>query len=255
MVSWQDVSGAEEEEEGFEWGNKGHLVFMIIGLILFLVFFTGRIGTFVIDQAWFIAILFTSMGFSSTGFWMFLKIKSPVAIYNDGFTTFNPNAFHSIGNYGIIYKGGLYAWWVYTRGSSGVLVFPLDSIQKAGKCAHLRVKMEKVELDELPLEIREDFIKRKIKGPYEIGWADVEQYETVVEDKENITKMGAGQPSVGYLIDELKKSHKQTAMRERMMAGDLETYEKQMAGLKRVEERIGKKESLAEKVKRTIKEQ
>ena len=122
--------------------------------------------------------------------------------------------------------------------------------------------MEKVSLDEMPIEVRSVIRQFNIKGPYYLGFADEEQYEKIVDltkypefqkDPDLIKYRGISRADVSYLVDELKKVNKQVALREKILAGDVGVIEKFVSASSRISARA--KGSLKEILKAALTEE
>lgn len=231
----------EEEEEGKTWKDylkMPSVLAVIIGL-LFIIFMKGRLGNINWDKAVTIGSLWIIFIWIAKSLDITFKNSTPKIIYNYGFSTTDGEIIPA-GNFGIMRPAVKAYQWYFKL--PGAYVAPLDSLHKAGPNILINARMDLVELDEMPIEVRSVIKEKGISGPFFLGFADEEQYSKILEqvtsDPEAIEALGGiTKPNVAYLVDEIKKVNKQVALREKILSGDLGVIEDFVKGSSRIQSR------------------
>ena len=246
---FEEETKVEEERKSLKDYVIEYAWVIIAGL--FLLFFKGRLGVSEVDKAFLYAASFFLLCFFAKLAWAAWKNSTPKIVFNYGHSTTDGEII-TAGNFGIM-RPAIKAFGMYFK-LRGAYVAPLDALYKAGPNILINAKMEKVELDEMPLEVRSVIRELRIPPPYFLGFADEEQYDIVFEGDEELRKItGIPKPSVSYLIDEIKKLNKQVAMRERVMDGDIHFIEKFVSGASRIHARA--KGDIFEMIKKALTEE
>ena len=234
----------EDESEEFveKRSTKDYLIeySWLIVAGLFILILRGRWGIIgPLDKA-------TTVGLGFVVFVSFVKLTysawknaTPKIIYNYGHNITDGEIIPA-GNFGIM-RPAIKAYQWYFK-LPGAYVAPLDSLHKAGPNILINAKMDISSLDEMPIEVRSVIVEKDIKPPYYLGFADEEQYGTILDkvatDPEAIQALGGiTRPNVSYLVDEIKKVNKQVALREKILSGDLTVIEDFVKGAGRIQSR------------------
>jgi hypothetical protein len=237
----------EEEEEIEKKTMRDYLIeyCWLILLVLLAVLMRNRIDPIVINQGKQMAFFIVACGvlavWCGKSLYITFRNSTPKIVYNYGHSTTDGEIIPA-GNFGIMRPAvKAYQWYFKLKGA---YVAPLDAINKVGPNIFINAKMEKVELDEMPIEVRSAIRELNIPPPYFLGFADEEQYSKIIDltpltekDPEVIKYIGISRPDVSYLIDELKKVNKQVALREKILSGDVSVIEKFVAGASRIQSR------------------
>jgi hypothetical protein len=222
---------ADEEEEPKYKTWKDWLVaysWLIIAVVFWLLMH-GRMGTSSLDTATFYAAGFIVLVLFAKSAYTTFSDKTAKIVFNPGHNT-TDGSFDVVGNFAVI-RPAIRSFGMYWK-KDGAYVAPVDAIHKEGRNLVLTCKMDLVELGELPLEVRSFLAQENIKPPYYLGFADEEQYHQFLDDPEKAS--GMEKPSVGYLIDEIKKVNKQVFLREKILGGDIKVIEEFVAGSSRI---------------------
>ena len=227
-----------QEEEKLSW--KEYVIkysYLLIGGAIWL-FFRGRIGTRIFDNAALLGggiMLTGSLALLVYSSW---KNATSKIVFNWGHSTTDGEII-KLGNYGIVQPAiKAYQWYFKLHGA---YIFPVDGYGKSGPNIVIHAKMDTASIDELPLEIKSFIMDKSIKPPYNIGFADVEQYEKMIENPDGELKPKI---SVEYLIHENKELRKENSFLRAIKDGKLKDIERFVEFGKRVSKGKGLADTL-----------
>ena len=236
----------EEQEETKEKRINFFSIEVILPLLilLFMIIFRGRLGVFSFDIA-------QSVFFGITGLAVLailsldeLKHRTRKVILPTGYTTFNGDfLMNECSNHGIIRAGSVRALGVEIEEfDEGSIIFPLDELQKTGRCAILNTDtVKKVELDEInDLIVTGWLMRNNISPPY---------YLLKSEKKNELRK-----PNTKRLLDILRSKTKENDLLDKEIDKKFGVAEKSVAAGSRIRdiassEALEKLESIEKRIK------
>jgi hypothetical protein len=182
----------------------------------------GRAGNVIIDTAvwWAFLIVLVNYGLQATD--LSLKAKSPKMIANPLHST-TDGVFREIAGYAVWKAGAIDAYGVHTKGSEGTVVVPLACIHNYGRNVAFAVRIEPVELEELPPDVIKLVVREKFPKPYLYGIVD-----------ENIIMH---YPEITFLKNELKQRNRENKTYLDMLEGKSGAFESHVSHMRRIVEK------------------
>ena len=208
---------------------------LYLAAILAWLILRNRLGSLTLLKAdwWF---MLTAAGMMLINLsWMQLKNGTPKLIADGIFTT-TSGQYATVGNFAVFRMNEIDCGikiptgWMYGKGA---VICPLDAINKRGRSVALQVQVNKVEMKELPLEVQEHLKERKIKEPYYIGYADIEQLDDTVDfeklgENKMIDVFGAKKTNMATLISILKDQYRAISEKDELLKGRRQTFEREL---------------------------
>ena len=167
--------------------------------------------------------------------WLQLKNGTP-KIIADGIFSTTSGQYATVGNFAVFRLNEIDCGikippgWKYGKGA---VICPLDAINKRGRSVALQIQVNKVSKNELPLEVQEHLTERKIKEPYYIGYADIEQLDEEVDfekmgENKVIDIFGAKKTNMSTLVSILKDQYRALSEKDELLKGRRQTFEKEL---------------------------
>jgi len=202
------------EEESYSDGGIFTLKnfwYLPAGLVLFFV--TGYLGFFdeimTINGADYYMMLLIVFVPLLRNFDAVFQNASPKGIWSNGFTSIC----------GKRYISGVWLWYklnsarvgsesgITFEKNQGIFAGPIKGTTQVGQNIVSLVATQKSNYEELPINVRNDITQTKRHPPYKFGMIDESQYLKEVQDKKNIAKMEAGDPTAGHIEREIRRNN------------------------------------------------
>jgi hypothetical protein len=203
---------------------------------LFLILYKGRIGIIALDKATFlfsvITVMFSMFKLSFTA----LKNSTAKLVSNPIHTTIT-GKWTPIGNYVVFRKGGIRALGIEIELNEGTIVVPRESVNIVGDNVTLLARLEEVDINELPPDIRTLVSQMNWKPPYYFGLADeIQELKT---------------PEVSFLNREIKNLNKAVSDRDKLLKTSATILEDVISSQSRISI-LSKRESILDKLKKSL---
>lgn len=201
-------------------------VLLPVIVLIFMVLFIGRLGTFTLDLAQTIFFGLTALGWFSILVMDEFKHRTRKVVLPTGFTTFTGDfLINKHSNHGIIKAGTVRAMNVeIDEVSEGVIIFPLDCLRKTGKCAVLQVdSVRKARINEISDKLVAAWlIRSNIGEPYYIC--------------KNYTEKNLRKPDIKKLVDILDNTRAANDQLEKKIKAKFDITEDSVASGSRIRE-------------------
>ena len=220
-------------------GWKSHLssptnLLIIIGIIIVIVL-NGRIGSYEQDRGMFTGLMFMLVGIFARLTDSAWKNASPKLITQSGWTTTTGNRLH-VGNWYLYRMGDINAYGITISGKDGTIIAPVTSNNRVGRCVAVTASGQPVNFAELPKEVQETIIKYHMPAPYYFFMAAEEQALLQLKDVEKVS--GLKQPTVEYLITQVKEQNRLITMLGEIVRGKFKTIQDVVASQSRIRMKI-----------------
>lgn len=200
-----------QEESGFELKGKWQYI-LITGILVVVWFiFHGQYGNFTWDKVTvgvggaFALMVFTRMANDE------LKHLSPKIITNPIYSTISGEPSDIIAGYAVFRLGGVNALAMHWDGSDGTAIVPQSSVNNIGKCVVCTVRVERIEKEEIPFQIRNELLIKGYPEPFFLGLSDEELVLNV--------------PEATFHMNEIKQQNRHIEMLDRKLKEALQLRE------------------------------
>lgn len=146
----------------------------VIILFLFWIVYNNRLGEFHWDQATVYVIGALIVVYIYKSSWQWFKFATPKLVANNLHTS-TDGTYYNAGNYAIFTIGDVKAGGFYWKGTDGLVIAPVTSVNKLGHNVVITARVERVPIEELAPEVITVISERNFKGPYYLGLIDEEQ--------------------------------------------------------------------------------
>ncbi len=234
----------EDSTKNNPQGLKDFLVGYWWVLILLLAWVLGRryMGSDYTPRA---DLIFLFAGLMvAVGKLTFLELKQRTPkICADGVFSTTQGTYSLAGNYAIFRLNEIDCGIKYPpdwAGGKGAIICPLDAINKRGRSVALQVQAIQTKTNELPIEVQENLLERKIKPPYYMGYCDIEQLKQEIDleklkGSDLIEIYGVKKTDVMNLIHIIRDQNRFISQQKQLLLHDRSSLETEMKYLNRMD--------------------